>query len=253
MLRSILTTLLITFSAQGQETSPQPQNNAEETAEMNALKIPTYLVATTKISKETETLLIEHGVVLDKLIEADAKIRKSVEEAKKWEREQSSIKKGEIDALKDKAERLSTSNQLRHKIVTQLEIVSSYVSQLKINREMLIEQRVKDEKRWAMEAYQEKLKKLEEDKKRLEHQLKLAAPLTKKATTGEVLAEENVQYETVKKPRTLQDIAWQYYNDNEMWKVIYNYPGNKEKISEESASALIPAGTILTIPNLDEE
>lgn len=253
MLRSVLTTLLMILSVQAQEAAPQATSNAKETVEMKALKIPDYLVAPTKISKETETLLIEHSVILDKLIEADAKIRESVDEAKKWELEQNSIKKGEIDALKDKAERLATSNQLRRKIVTQLETVSSYVNQLKTNREMLTEQRLKDEKRWALEDYQEKLKKLEEDKKRLEQQLKLVAPLMKIATNGEVLAEENVQYETVKKARTLQDIAWQYYNDNEMWKVIYNYPGNKEKISEESPSALIPEGTILTIPNLEEE
>ena len=118
-----------------------------------------------KISKETESLLIEHGLILDNLIDADAKAKELVKQAHKWEQELNILKKGEIDALKDKAERLATSNELRRKIITQLQQVSSYVNQLKTNRELLREQRIKDEKRWAMEAYKLKLQKLEEEKK----------------------------------------------------------------------------------------
>ena len=250
MFRSILTTLLCIFTAHAETAAPESE--VVDGTVLKKLEVPAYLVSSMKISKETESLLIEHGLILDNLIGADAKAKELVKQAHKWEQELNILKKGEIDALKDKAERLATSNELRRKIITQLQQVSSYVNQLKTNRELLREQRIKDEKRWAMEAYKLKLQKLEEEKI-LEHQLKLAAPLDKKTTRGKTLSEENVQYETVQKDRTLQDIAWQYYNDNEKWKVIYNYPGNKEKISEESPSALIPTGTILTIPNIDEE
>ncbi|MCM8530354.1 MAG: hypothetical protein NE330_04270, partial [Lentisphaeraceae bacterium] len=71
----------------------------------------------------------------------------------------------------------------------------------------------------------------------------------KKTKNGEILPEENVQYFTVKKEQSLQSIAWKFYNDNEKWLLIYEYPGNEDKISKKSPSTLIPAGTVLTIPN----
>ena len=218
MFRSILTTLLCMGAAYSETTVPAPEIIDEK--ELKKLEVPTYLLSSTKISKETESLLIEHDLILDHLVKADETVKELVAQAHKWEQEQNIFKKGEIDALKDKAERLATSNLLRRKIITQLQQVSSYINQLKTNRDLLREQRIKDEKRWAMEAYKLKLKKLEEEKKLLEQQLNIAAPSGKKPTDGKTLTEENVQYETVKKDRTLQDIAWQYYNDNEKWKTI---------------------------------
>ena len=261
MYKLVFTTLLLTLTIypEGQVTV-KPLNQDIDTPQQTeskkseeVLELPKYLLSTTRISKETESLLLKHNKIIDNLIESDAKTNSLIMDILKWESEQIRQTKGKMDTLFENAEKLPVSNELRKKVLAQAKITSSLINELSLSRQQLRLQRASEEKKWALEASIEMVKKLEEKTKILESQLKLATPLEKKSTPGQTLSDEDVQYYTVKKERTLQSIAWEFYNDNEKWVLIYDYPGNQDKISERAAKALIKPGISLTIPNLDTE
>jgi hypothetical protein len=256
MYKLALATFLLIAQSSAQLTTPpisQEKKTTPEVTIQKAVPKPSYLLTTSKLSKETEVLLKKHNSIIDDLVKADAVMHELIRKSDKWTSEHNYIKKGQVDALIDKAERLATSSQLREQLRAQYTIASKLISDLDQNRKSLQKQRASDEKRWAMEAYMAKIKELELEKKLLQSQLNTSMDTKKKIVPGIQLSEESLQYFTVDTPMNLQSIAWKFYNDNDKWSIIYDYPSNKKQISEKSPSVIIPAGTVLAIPNLDEE
>ena len=65
--------------------------------------------------------------------------------------------------------------------------------------------------------------------------------------------EENVEYFTITEDTNLQTIALSYYQDHEKWIVIYDHLDNEAVLKQKSPTAIIPIGTVLTIPKETEE
>lgn len=253
----ITTTLLLTATslAFAQNLSNLPdklKTSKENTVDLAGIKLPKYITIDKTVSKKAKVLIIKHDKLIDQLVVADNDLKDIIKKAQKWQAEINHKKKGNVDALLDKAERLAVSEDLRSQFQSQASTISNLIADLNTNRTILIKQRNHDAQIYAIEQSKMEITRLQEEKKKLEMQLKLSTPVAKKNRKGDILPEENVQYFTVKKEQSLQSIAWKFYNDNEKWILIYEYPGNGEKISKKSPSTLIPAGTVLTIPNVDE-
>lgn len=253
----ITTTLLLTATsftfAEDISTLPAKLAAPQEKTEVKTeSKVPEYLATDKAVSDKAKKLIIKHDQLINDLMLADNKLKEIITKAQVWQSEINHKKKGNVDALLDKAERLAVSEDLRSQFLSQAHTISNLIKDLDENRTALLKQRTQDAQNHAIEQSKLKILKLLEEKKNLEMQLKLSTPVAKKTKNGEILPEENVQYFTVKKEQSLQSIAWKFYNDNEKWLMIYDYPGNKDKITKKSPSVLIPAGTVLTIPNDSE-
>jgi hypothetical protein len=230
---------------------PAQENVVTSNSTLEAHPISSEMSSDTPVSPELKKLLEEHKKIIADLQAKDELILKLINESKLWNQENNTLKKGHVDSLVNKAERLGFSNELRQKIGEEYMLLSGLIKALTQNQMKAQEQRVSDDKKYKLEQSLALNKKLADEKKQLEEQLKKTTAMIKTTSKGKTLSEENVQYFTATKEVNLQSVAWQYYNDNDKWIDIYDYPGNKDKIKEKSPSAIISIGTELIIPSVD--
>ena len=209
-----------------------------------------------KLSKEMLTLLKEREETLLKLNEADSEMNKLIVKSNDWDKERNTEKKGQLDTILDKADRLSFSNELRMKLSNQAKIISALIKNLNGLELKIKDQELADEKKRQMEAYKKHIEMLTKERKTLIEKLKNQNSETIVVNNTQAIQKknaENVEYFTITEDTNLQNIALQYYQDHEKWTIIFDHPDNKTVLKKKSPTAIIPIGTVLTVPKLKEE
>ena len=207
-------------------------------------------------SPEMKMLLEERKKVLMQLNKADMEMNSLITKSHEWDKERNTEKKGQLDTILDKADRLAFSNELRMNLSKQAKVISELIKKMNSLEVKIVEQEAADEKKRQMEAYKKQIEKLERE--RLALMAKLKAQESNETVVNSTQAvqkksEENVEYYTITEDTNLQTIALTYYQDHEKWVIIFEHPDNQKVLKQKDPTALIPIGTVLTIPKMTEE
>lgn len=208
------------------------------------------------ISQEMKKLMEERKNTFLELNNADSEMNKLILKSAVWDKERNTEKKGQLDTILDKADRLAFSNELRMKMSEQAKVISSLIKKISQLEVEIQKQEVRDEKKRQMEAYKKHIDMLHKERKTLIEKLKNQNSETHVVNSTEAVQkkrDENVEYLTITSDINLQNIALQYYQDYEKWVIIFDHPDNKGVLKQKSPTAIIPIGTVLTIPKLKEE
>ncbi len=207
-------------------------------------------------TKEMEVLLDQRTKLLKDLQNADFDMQNIVSKSNNWDIERNTEKKGQIDTILDKADRLAFSNEFRVKLTNQAKVISDIIVKINLNEEKIIKQEIADQKKREIEAYLEHIEQLKREKLELQAKIKEQKNQEKMVNSSEAPTtknEEDIEYFTVTEDTNLQTIALSYYQDHEKWILIYDHPDNKKILKKKDPIALIPHGSVLTIPKIKEE
>ena len=239
-------------------TTLSEKASLEELKEAEWQETPPVLKDPVKVelSEEMKSLLKERELTLVQLKEADLEMNKLITKSSNWDKERNTEKKGQLDTILDKADRLAFSNELRMKFSSQAKTISSLINKMSLLELKIKDQKVEDEKKRQMEAYKKHIEMLHKERKTLIEKLKNQNSQTVVVNSTQAIQkknEENVEYFTITEDTNLQTIALQYYQDHEKWIIIFDHPDNKTVLKQKSPTAIIPIGTVLTVPKLKEE
>lgn len=207
-------------------------------------------------SKELQALLKKRKLIIENLNNADQTMSSLIAKGSVWDKERNTEKKGQMDTILDKADRLAFSNELRMSMSSQAKTISGLIKQLNMLETDIEEQKVSDEKKRQMEAYKVQIELLEKERKSLLEKIKeqqSGNAVVQSTKAVQKKREENVEYFTITEDTNLQTIALSYYQDHEKWIVIFEHPDNEKVLKQKSPTAIIPIGTVLTIPKETEE
>ena len=207
-------------------------------------------------SKELQALLKKRKLIIENLNNADQTMSSLIAKGSVWDKERNTEKKGQMDTILDKADRLAFSNELRMSMSSQAKTISGLIKQLNMLETDIEEQKVSDEKKRQMEAYKVQIELLEKERKSLLEKIKeqqSGNTVVQSTKAVQKKREENVEYFTITEDTNLQTIALSYYQDHEKWIVIFEHPDNEKVLKQKSPTAIIPIGTVLTIPKETEE
>lgn len=237
-----------------EKTSTSQEMNSSKTAETE----PEIVIIEKPVepSPEMKMLVEERKKVLMQLNKADMEMNSLITKSQEWDKERNTEKKGQLDTILDKADRLAFSNELRMNLSKQAKVISALIKKINSIELKIVEQEATDEKKRQMEAYKKQIEKLERE--RLALIAKLKAQESNETVVNSTQAvqkknEENVEYFTITEDTNLQTIALTYYQDHEKWVVIFEHPDNQKVLKQKDPTALIPIGTVLTIPKMTEE
>lgn len=209
-----------------------------------------------KNSRELDGLLSKRLQIMQDLNDADKAMNELINKSKVWDKERNTEKKGHLDTILDKADRLAFSNELRMSMSSQAKVISSLISQLNVTEKDIEIQKEADEKKRKTDALKLRVELLEKEQKLLLEKIKNQQTNNVTVHSTEVVQkkrEENVEYYTITEDTNLQTIALSYYQDHEKWLIIFEHPDNKKALKKKSPTAIIPIGTVLTIPKEIEE
>ncbi|MCM8541673.1 MAG: hypothetical protein NE328_15500 [Lentisphaeraceae bacterium] len=207
-------------------------------------------------SKKLQALLKKRKLIIENLNNADQTMSSLIAKGSVWDKERNTEKKGQMDTILDKADRLAFSNELRMSMSSQAKTISGLIKQLNMLETDIEEQKVSDEKKRQMEAYKVQIELLEKERKSLLEKIKeqqSGNTVVQSTKAVQKKREENVEYFTITEDTNLQTIALSYYQDHEKWIVIFEHPDNEKVLKQKSPTAIIPIGTVLTIPKETEE
>ncbi|MCM8528367.1 MAG: hypothetical protein NE327_17725 [Lentisphaeraceae bacterium] len=207
-------------------------------------------------SEELKKLYAEREQIIEDLTTADKTMNSLISKGMIWDKERNTEKKGQLDTILDKADRLAFSNELRMSMATQAKVISGLIKQLNTVELSITEQKVTDEKKRQMEAYKTQIELLEKERLSLMEKIKdqeSGKVVVQSTEAVQKKREENVEYYTITEDTNLQTIALSYYQDHEKWILIFEHPDNEKVLKQKSPTAIIPIGTVLTIPKETED
>ena len=247
-------------SALTEKTTPVSENTSQIEVMEKEAGVVKNMAPPKKVSMEpspemTALLKDRHKIILD-LNKADELMNEMIAKSTTWDNERNTEKKGQLDTILDKADRLAFSNELRQSITGQAKTISALIKKLTIIEGKIEEQKVTDEKRRQLEELKLQIAHLEKEKNSLMEKIKNQDDGDVKVNSTQAVQkkrEENVEYFTITEDTNLQTIALSYYQDHEKWVIIYEHPDNKKTLKQKSPTAIIPIGTVLTIPKMKEE